>query len=82
ALAGAFASALPSAPAGLGVFEAATVSAYTLLGTDQSTALVIALILHAIQFVAQCLLGMIGLYLLGENLGNLFRKASLQKTQK
>ncbi len=78
----AFASALPSAPASLGVYEAATVAAYSLLGVDQSLSLVIALILHAVQFVIPSLLGMLGIYLLGDNFSSLVRRASQQKIQK
>lgn len=77
----AFANALPTAPASMGVYEAANVAAFSVLGVDQSTALVIALILHAVQFLITSLLGMLGIYLLGDSLGNLSKKALLWKHQ-
>src|SRR5690606_10726806 len=57
----AFANALPTAPASMGVYEAANVAAFSVLGVDQSTALVIAIILHAVQFLVTSLLGMLGI---------------------
>jgi len=78
--AGAFVNALPSAPAGLGVFEAGVVSAYRLIGEPQSIALALALVLHATTFVLTSLFGLIGMSLLGENLQSLFKKANRGKT--
>lgn len=78
--AGAFVNALPSAPAGLGVFEAGVVSAYRLIGEPQSVALALALTLHATTFVLTSLFGLVGLSLLGENLKSLFNKANRGKT--
>ncbi|MEL7645919.1 MAG: lysylphosphatidylglycerol synthase transmembrane domain-containing protein [Anaerolineaceae bacterium] len=77
----AFANALPTAPASMGVYEAANVAAFSVLGVDQATALVIALILHAVQFLVTSLLGMLGIFLLGESLQNLSKKAMLWKQQ-
>jgi hypothetical protein len=48
---------------------------------DQATALVIAMILHAVQFLVTSLLGMLGIFLLGESLQNLSKKAMLWKQQ-
>ena len=79
---GAFAGALPSAPAGLGVFEAANVGAFILLGVDQSTALAYALIVHAIQFTFLSLFGLVGLIKEGQSIGDLYRKARLTKRAK
>ncbi len=77
--AGAFVNALPSAPAGLGVFEAGVVSAYRLIGEPQSMALALALTLHATTFVLTSLGGLVGMSILGENLGSLFKKANRGK---
>lgn len=77
--AGAFGGALPSAPAGLGVFEAAIVGAFLLLGVDGSSALAYALIIHAIQFSFSSLFGMIGLIKEGQSVGELYRKAIQRK---
>ncbi|MGB4594804.1 MAG: lysylphosphatidylglycerol synthase transmembrane domain-containing protein [Anaerolineaceae bacterium] len=72
----AFASALPSAPGSLGVYEAAMVSAYLVLGVDQAPALTMAVILHVYQFVLSSLFGLIGLERLGENIGSLASRSS------
>lgn len=74
--ASAFAAALPSAPGGLGVFEAAMVSAHLLLGVNQASALAIAFILHVYQFVVSSLLGLVGLERLGENISSITLKSS------
>jgi len=76
-----FANALPSAPASLGVYEAANVALYGLLGVEQSSALAIALILHAVQFIGTSVLGMVGIYILGENFSTLAAKASHWRKQ-
>ena len=78
---GSFANALPAAPANLGVYEAANVALYGLLGVEQSTALAIALILHAVQFIGTSLLGMVGIYILGESFGSLASKATHWRKQ-
>lgn len=77
--AGAFVNALPSAPAGLGVFEAGVVTAYKLIGVHQSIALALALTLHATTFILTSLFGLIGMSILGENLQSLFKKANRTK---
>lgn len=73
--ASAFVNALPAAPAGLGVFEAGAVAAYSLVGVGKSNALAMALIVHAVQVIIPIFLGMIGIYLMGENLAALVRSA-------
>ncbi len=73
--ASAFVNALPSAPAGLGVFEAGAVAAYSLVGVGKADALAMALVVHAVQVIIPIFLGMIGIYLMGENLGDLVRTA-------
>ena len=78
---GSFANALPAAPANLGVYEAAHVALYSLLGVDQSSALAIALISHAVQFIGTSLLGMVGIYVLGESFGSLASKATHWRKQ-
>jgi len=78
---GSFANALPAAPANLGVYEAAHVALYGLLGVEQSTALAIVLILHAVQFIGTSLLGMLGIFILGESFGSLASKATHWRKQ-
>ncbi|PKO07023.1 MAG: hypothetical protein CVU41_03790 [Chloroflexi bacterium HGW-Chloroflexi-3] len=64
--------ALPSAPAGLGIYESSIVAGLKLFNIDESIALAFALILHVSQFV---LIGILGIYALsrdGYSLKNLF----------
>ena len=73
--ASAFVNALPAAPAGLGVFEAGAVAAYSLVGVGKADALAMALVVHAVQVIIPAFLGMIGIYVMGENLSSLVRSA-------
>ena len=72
---GAFGIALPSAPAGLGVFEGAMVAAFALLGVGREVAFAHAIIIHAMSFVYNNILGLIGLRLRGEALVSLYQRA-------
>ena len=76
--ASAFVNALPAAPAGLGVFEAGAVGAYSLVGVGKADALAMALVVHAVQVIIPVFVGMIGIYVMGENLGSLVRSARRQ----
>ncbi len=80
--ASAFASALPSAPAAVGVYEAAVVASYALLGADQSVSLAIALILHAIQFIIPGIFGLLGISILGDRVADLVNKAFQLKAKR
>lgn len=73
--ASAFVNALPAAPAGLGVFEAGAVGAYSLVGVSKADALAMALVVHAVQVVIPVFIGMVGISVMGENLGTLVRSA-------
>lgn len=77
--AGALGFALPSAPAGIGVYEAAIVGSFALLGVNYSDAFAYALILHAMQFVMSNLLGFIGLVREGQSFGDLYKRIINQK---
>lgn len=72
---GAFGIALPSAPAGLGVFEGAMVAAFALLGVGREVAFAHAIIIHAMSFIYNSILGLIGLHLRGEALVGLYQRA-------
>lgn len=72
--AGAFGAALPSAPAGLGVFEGVVVAAFALLGVGIEVAFTHAVVVHAMVFVYASLIGLIGLRLRGEALVNFFQR--------
>ncbi len=64
--------ALPSAPAALGVFEAAVVGALTLLGVDYEPALAYAVLAHALHFLTTTLLGAYALSREGQTLLDLW----------
>lgn len=66
--------ALPSAPAGLGVYEVAMVGAFSLLGVSASQALAIALVAHLINITITGFFGMYGLIRDGETLSNIYRQ--------
>lgn len=66
--AGAFGAALPSAPAGLGVYEGVVVASFALLGVGTELAFTHAVVTHAMVFVYANLIGLIGLKLRGEAL--------------
>lgn len=66
--------ALPSAPAGLGVYEIAMVGALSLLGVPAAQALAVAIVAHLIHI---CVTGVIGVYALfkdGETLAGLYQR--------
>jgi len=73
--------ALPSAPAGLGIYESSIVAGLKLFNIDESLALAFALIMHISQFV---LIGILGIYALshdGYSLKNLFSQLVQFKDQ-
>jgi glycosyltransferase 2 family protein len=73
--------ALPSAPAGVGVFEGALVGALSVLGVkDQSISLGMALVLHVIQIVIAFILGGIGLFRQGWTLKKLIAQVSIKQS--
>lgn len=72
--AGAFGAALPSAPAGIGVFEGVMVAAFALLGVGSEVALTHAIVIHALAFVYSNILGLIGLRLRGQAAVSLYRR--------
>lgn len=71
--------AIPSAPAALGTFEAATVGAVTILGIDQTLGLAYAITLHFLQILVTGILGFTGLVRQGYSLGDLFRDLQKRK---
>ena len=80
--ASAFLNALPSAPGGLGVFEAGTVGAYALVGVEKEPSLAIALVVHSVQIIIPAILGVIALIISGQNLGSLINKATKIRQKK
>jgi hypothetical protein len=76
--------ALPSAPAGLGVFEGALVAALAVLdkNTSQSSYLGMALVLHAIQILTTFILGGYGLLRQGWTLQKLINQIKIKRNSK
>ena len=66
--------AIPSAPAGLGVFEAAAVGAFSLMGLSTSTGLAIAFVSHFISIFLTGLIGMYGIFKDGESITGLYQQ--------
>ena len=66
--------ALPSAPASLGVYEAAIVGALTLLKVSPADALAFALVLHLIQILSTGAIGAYGLLQEGETISGLYTR--------
>lgn len=66
--------ALPSAPAGLGVYEVAMVAAFSFLNVPVSQALAIALVAHLINIIITGFFGMFGLIRDGETLSNIYQQ--------
>lgn len=65
--------AIPSAPAGLGVFEVAAVGAFSLLGLSTSAGLAIAFVFHFISITFTGLVGMYGIFRDGESITGLYQ---------
>lgn len=72
--AGAFGAALPSVPAGLGVFEGVMVAAFAFLGVGTELAFTHAIVIHALAFVYSNIFGLIGLHLRGQAVIDLYRR--------
>lgn len=73
--------AIPSAPAGLGVYEASIVAALSLLGISTSTALAFAIVMHFLQFVNTAIFGFWGLALEGKSLSTLWSEINLNRSE-
>ena len=72
--------ALPSAPAGLGVFEGALVGALSVLGVGQSISLGMALVLHVIQIAITFILGGFGMFRQGWTLKKLIAQVNIKQS--
>jgi len=66
--------AVPSAPASLGVYEAAMVGALTVLGVSTAQALAIAILAHLIHITSTGLIGGIALFRDGQTLTGVYRR--------
>lgn len=72
--------AIPSAPASLGVFEAAIVGALALLGMSTGPALAYAVVLHLYHVIVSGIIGLYGLSREGETLAGIYEKLLPTKT--
>ena len=70
----AFGGAIPSAPAGIGVIEGATVFALGLFDIETSPALAFALFNHSIAILTPIVLGLIGFIVQGQRFSLIFRR--------
>lgn len=66
--------ALPSAPAGLGIYEVAMVGAFSLLGVPSSQGLAIALVAHSIHITITGFIALYGIIQDGENIMGLYQR--------
>lgn len=66
--------AIPSAPAGLGVYEVAAVGAFSLLGLSTSTGLAIAFVSHFISIIFTGSVGMYGIFRDGKSISGLYQR--------
>jgi len=71
--------ALPSAPAGLGVYEGTMVVALSAFGINESTSLGMALVMHMMQIVIISVLGIIGLSRQKLSISAIIKKINLKK---
>jgi len=71
--------AVPSAPAAIGVFEAALVGALSLLGVSNSLALAYAIMMHFLQFLITGILGFYAISKGGRSLKKLFAEVQFRK---
>lgn len=70
--------AIPSAPAAIGVYEATMVAGVVIMGGDESAALVVALIMHVLQFLSSGIFGLWGLVREGQSLTSVFARLQNQ----
>lgn len=71
--------AVPSAPGGLGVWEASIVGSLSILGVSTSSALAYALLMHLLNFLVVGVFGFYGLSREGQSLTALFSKIKREK---
>jgi len=72
--------ALPSAPAGLGVFEGTMIAALSVFGISTEEALSIAVVIHLIQIALTTIIGFIAVMRQGESISDIFKK--IQSTRR
>jgi uncharacterized protein (TIRG00374 family) len=73
--------ALPSAPAGLGVYEGTMVVALAVFGFNESSVLSMALVLHFSQILITAIIGIYGLIIQGQSISGLLNRIRLRKPE-
>lgn len=66
--------ALPSAPAGLGVYEGTMIAALSVFGISTEISLGLAVVLHLIQIAITSIIGLISVLRQGESISEIFQK--------
>jgi len=66
--------ALPSAPAGLGVFEGTMIAALSVFGISVEKSLGIAVVIHLVQIILTTAIGLIAVMRQGESISDILRK--------
>ncbi len=71
---------VPSAPSGVGPYEAAVIAVLTAISYDRSTTQAFAVVMHAAMFAVTSVLGLIGLLREGVSFGQIAREAQEVRT--
>ena len=74
--------ALPSAPAGLGVFEGSMVAALSVFNINREESLGIAVVIHFIQIIITTVIGFIAVMKQGESISEILKKIQSSKQEK
>ena len=73
--------ALPSAPAGLGVYEGTLVAGLSVFGLDESQTLSIALVMHFTQIFMTAAIGIYGLIVQGQSMSDLLARIGSRQSE-
>ena len=74
--------ALPSAPAGIGVFEGTMVAALSVFNINREESLGIAVVIHLVQIIITTIIGFIGVMKQGESISDIFKKIQSARQEK
>ena len=74
--------ALPSAPAGIGVFEGTMVAALSVFNINREESLGIAVVIHLVQIIITTIIGFIGVMKQGESISDIFKKIQSARKEK
>jgi len=74
--------ALPSAPAGLGVFEGTMVAALSVFNINKEESLGIAVVIHFIQIIITTVIGFIAVMKQGESISDILKKIQSSRQEK